>query len=63
MSDRNKGRERLQYIEQMLNELQAIAEAERADMLAYLLQTALAECHDITRGRRQINLPLQRPKR
>lgn len=49
-------------MEQMLTELQALAESERADMLAYLLHMALAECRDINSGRRQITLPRPRPR-
>lgn len=42
----------LEYVQQMLGELRAMAEAERCDMLAYLIEMAYIEASDIIRGQR-----------
>ena len=42
----------LEYVQQMLGELRAMAEAERCDMLAYLIEMAYVEASDIIRGDR-----------
>ena len=42
----------LDYLQQMLGELRAMAEAERCDMLAYLIEMAYIEASDIIRGQR-----------
>lgn len=43
---------RLVYIHAMLGELRAMAEAERCDMLAYLIEMAAIEAGDVMRGQR-----------
>jgi hypothetical protein len=42
----------LDNLQQMLGELRIMAEAERYDMLAYLLEMAYIEASDIIRGQR-----------
>jgi hypothetical protein len=44
--------ETLDYIHSMLAQLRAMAEAERCDMLAYLIEMAHVEASDIIRGER-----------
>ena len=41
----------------MLGQLKAMAEAERCDMLAYLIEMAYLEAGDITRGERPFASP------
>jgi hypothetical protein len=48
----NSRSERLDYIRSMLEQLRAMAEAERYDMLAYLIEMAYVEASDIARGER-----------
>ena len=56
-SDRRKeGTETLSYLHQMLGELRTIAEAERYDMLAYLIEMAYIEVSDILGGNRPLRL-------
>lgn len=40
------------YLHAMLGELRALAEAQKLDMLAYLIDMAYTEAGDIIRGRR-----------
>jgi len=42
----------LDYIQAMLGQLRTMAEAERCDMLAYLIEMAYVETGDIIRGER-----------
>lgn len=42
--------ERISYIKQMLGELSQVARAERADLLAYLLEMAFTEAADLLSG-------------
>ena len=42
----------LDYIQSMLGQLRNMAEAERCDMLAYLIEMAYVEANDIVRGER-----------
>ena len=42
----------LDYVQSMLRELRTMAEAERCDMLAYLIEMAYIEASDIVRGER-----------
>ena len=42
----------LDYLQSMLGELRTLAEAERHDMLAYLIEMAYIEASDIIRGQR-----------
>ena len=51
----------LDYMQAMLGELRTMAEAERHDMLAYLIEMAYIEASDIIRGERPARI--QRPKR
>ncbi|MET3790547.1 hypothetical protein [Aquamicrobium terrae] len=49
----NKRRtETLDYLQSMLGQLRAMAEAERCDMLTYLIEMAYVEVSDIIRGDR-----------
>ncbi|TKT76828.1 hypothetical protein [Aquamicrobium sp. LC103] len=42
----------LDYIQSMLGQLRTMAEAERCDMLAYLIEMSYVEASDIIRGDR-----------
>lgn len=42
----------LDYIQTLLGQLRTMAEAERYDMLAYLIEMAYVEASDILRGER-----------
>jgi hypothetical protein len=59
----------LDYLQAMLREMREIAEAERHDMLAYLIEMAYVEASDIIRGERParvrpaVALPVSRQKR
>jgi len=44
--------ETLDYMQSMLGQLRTMAEAERCDMLAYLVEMAYVEASDIIRGER-----------
>jgi len=44
--------ETLDYIQSMLGQLRGMAETERCDMLAYLIEMAYLEASDILRGER-----------
>jgi hypothetical protein len=44
--------DRLDYMQSMLGQLRTMAEAERCDMLAYLIEMAYLEAGDIIRGDR-----------
>ncbi|MBN9244420.1 MAG: hypothetical protein J0I98_16665 [Mesorhizobium sp.] len=44
--------ETLDYMQSMLGQLRTMAEAERCDMLAYLVEMAYLEVSDIIRGER-----------
>lgn len=44
--------ERLRYIQAMLGELRVMADAERFDMVTYLIEMAYIEASDIARGQR-----------
>jgi uncharacterized tellurite resistance protein B-like protein len=47
-----KRTETLDYLQQMLGQLRNMAEAERCDFLAYLIEMAYIEAGDIIRGER-----------
>ena len=47
-----KRHETLDYIQSMLAQLRIMAEAERCDMLAYLIEMANLEASDVLRGER-----------
>jgi hypothetical protein len=44
--------ETLEYLQAMLGQLRIMAEAERCDMLAYLIEMAYVEAGDVLRGQR-----------
>jgi hypothetical protein len=44
--------ESLQYVQSMLGQLRLMSDAERCDMLSYLIEMAYVECSDIVRGDR-----------
>ena len=44
--------ELIRYIQAMLGELRIMAEAERCDMLTYMIEMSYIECSDIVRGQR-----------
>ena len=46
----------LDYLQSMLRELRQIAQAERCDMVAYLIEMAYLETSDIIRGERPMRV-------
>jgi hypothetical protein len=44
--------ETLRYVQSMLGQLRQMADAERCEMLSYLIEMAYVECSDIVRGER-----------
>lgn len=48
--------ESLEYLRSMLGQLRVMAEAERADMLAYLIEMAYLEASDVLRGIRPLRV-------
>ncbi len=48
-----KRMENIEYVRSMLGQLRTIVEAERCEMLAYLIEMAYVEASDIMRGERQ----------
>lgn len=52
-ADKHDPAEMLDYIRTMLGQLRGMAEADRHDMLAYLIGMAYVEATDLTRGNRQ----------
>lgn len=46
----------LDYLQSMLGQLRTMAQAERCDMLAYLIEMAYLEAGDIIRGERPLNV-------
>ena len=48
----DKRSDTLYYIQSMLGQLRTMAEAERCDMLSYLVEMAYIEASDIVRGER-----------
>lgn len=48
--------DRLDYIQSMLGQIRAMAEAERCEMLAYLVEMAYIEASDIIRGQRPLRV-------
>ena len=55
--------ERLRYVQAMLGELRVMAEAERCDMLTYMIEMAYIEASDIVRGQRPLRLGSSGQKR
>ena len=50
----------LDYLQSMLGQMRTMAEAERCDMLAYLIEMAYVEVSDIIRGERPLRVMEQR---
>lgn len=50
----------LDYMQSMLGQLRNMAEAERCDMLAYLIEMAYVEASDIIRGERPSRISEQK---
>ncbi|MDQ6438150.1 hypothetical protein RB623_29200 [Mesorhizobium sp. LHD-90] len=48
--------ERLDYIQSMLKQIRAMAEAERCDMLAYLIEMAFLEASDVLRAESRLRV-------
>ena len=46
----------LDYMQSMLGQMRAMAEAERCDMLAYLIEMSYVEVSDIIRGERPLRV-------
>ena len=55
-----KRSEALDYIQSMLGQLRNMAETERCDMLAYLIEMAYVEAGDILRGERPSRIAEQK---
>ena len=60
-STANRRTDTLDYMQSMLGQLRTMAEAERCDMLAYLIEMSYVEVSDIIRGSRPLRI--QRHKR
>ncbi|MBX3531025.1 MAG: hypothetical protein KF849_10480 [Rhizobiaceae bacterium] len=56
VSSSHKRTDSLDYLQSMLREMREIAEAERYDMLAYLIEMAYVEASDIIRGERPMRV-------
>lgn len=52
--------ETLLYIQSMLGQLRSMAEAERCDMVAYLIEMAYVEVSDVVRGERPSRIEEQK---
>lgn len=48
--------ESLQYVQSMLGQLRQMTDAERCDMLSYLIEMAYVECSDMLRGDRPLRV-------
>ena len=51
-NDNRKRTETLEYMQSMLGQLRVMAENERCDMLAYLIEMAFLEAGEVARGER-----------
>ena len=61
MADANLRRlESLQFIQSMLGQLRQMADAERYNMLSYLIEMAYVESSDILRGDRPLRIQEQK---
>jgi hypothetical protein len=61
MADANSRRqESLQFIQSMLGQLRQMADAERYNMLSYLIEMAYVESSDILRGDRPLRIQEQK---
>lgn len=56
MLGHNRRTDTLDYLQSMLRELRTLAEAERCDMIAYLIEMAYIETSDVIRGDRPMNV-------
>jgi hypothetical protein len=54
--------ETLDYLQSMLGQLRTMAEAERCDMLTYLIEMAYVEASDIISGERPARVQQDRRK-
>jgi hypothetical protein len=52
--------EALDFIQSMLGQLRTMAEAERCDMLAYLIEMSYVEATDLIRNERRSNIGEQK---
>ena len=52
LAEKARRTDNLDYIQSVLGQLRQMAEAERCDMLAYLVEMAYVEASDIIRGER-----------
>ena len=52
MAPNKRRTDTLDYMQSMLGQMRTMAEAERCDMLAYLIEMAYVEVSDIIRGER-----------
>ncbi|MCP1197888.1 hypothetical protein [Notoacmeibacter sp. MSK16QG-6] len=57
MKSRNSRTDTLDYIQMMLRELYRLAQSERYDILAYMIEMSYIECSDVLRGERPQRLP------
>ena len=57
MNNRNHRSNSLDYLQAMLREMRSIGQAERCDILAYMIEMAYIECSDVIRGERPTRLP------
>ena len=55
-----KRAETIDYIQSMLGQLRSMAETERCDMLAYLIEMAYLEANDVMRGERPSRIAEQK---
>lgn len=56
LAENSRRTHKLDYIQSMLGQLRQMAEAERCDMLAYLVEMAYVEASDIIRGERPLRV-------
>lgn len=52
--------DKIRYIQAMLGELRTMAEAERSDLLTYMIEMAYIEASDILRGERPLRVSEQK---
>lgn len=54
--DNARTEQNITYIRQMLGELRAVADSERADMLCYLIEMAYLEAGDVLSGKQPLSV-------
>ncbi len=54
-------REKLQYLRCMIGQLAAMADAEKAHMISYMLGMAYIEVGDVLKGEQPLSLPAPKP--